>query len=132
MAVGVRKIGLDIINGGLVCKVGARNVENGAILRLQVYPYKIYAGKPDRIRAERRARCENAHARFTAELRGCDGGRKFPVFNAIEVPDEPEVAPAVDAAQEIRVPVGWLEDDFGNQGAGQTGLARDAEFGGEI
>ena len=99
---------------------------------MEVHFYELYAGKTDRVRAERRARREDPYARFTAELRGRDGGRKFPVFNAIEVPDEPEVAPAVDAAQEIRVPVGGLEDDFGKQGAGQTGLARDAEFGGEI
>ena len=47
-------------------------------------------------------------------------------------PDEPEVTRAVDAAQKVGDPVGWLEDNFGNQVAGQARLARDTEFGGEI
>ena len=132
MAVGVRKIGLDIINGGPVGQVRAGDIENGTVLCMEVHFYELYAGKTDRVRAEGRTRREDPHARFAAELRGRDGGRKFPVFNAIEVPDEPEVAPAVDAAQKVGVPLGGLEDDFGNQGAGQTGLPRDAEFGGEI
>ena len=42
------------------------------------------------------------------------------------------MTPAVNPAQEIRVPVGWLEDNFGNQVAGQARLARDTEFGREI
>ena len=132
MAVGIRKIGLNIIDWGLICKVRAGNIENGTVLCMEVHFYELHAGKTDRVRAERRARREDPYARFTAELRGRNGGRKFPVFNAVKVPEEPQMAPAVDAAQKVGVPVGWLEDDFGKQGAGQTGLARDTEFGREI
>ena len=99
---------------------------------MEVHFYELHAGKTDRVRAERRARREDPYARFTAELRGRDRGRKFSVFDAVEAPDEPEVTPAVDAAQKVGVPIGWLEDNFGNQVAGQARLARDTEFGGEI
>ena len=99
---------------------------------MEVHFYELYAGKSDRVRAEGRTRREDPHARFAAELRGRDRGRKFSVFDAVEAPDEPEVTPAVDAAQKVGVPVGWLEDNFGNQVAGQARLARDTEFGGEI
>ena len=132
MAVGIGEIGLDVVDGGLVGQVRAGDIENGTVLCMEVHFYELYAGKTDRVRAERRARREDPHARFTAELRGRDGGRKLPVFNAVKVPEEPQMTPAVNPAQEIRVPVGWLEDNFGNQVAGQARLARDTEFGREI
>ena len=132
MTVGIGEIGLDVVDGAPVGQVRAGDIENGTVLCMEVHFYELYAGKTDRVRAERRARREDPYARFAAELRGRDGGRKLPVFNAVKVPDEPEVTPAVDAAQKVGVPIGWLEDNFGNQVAGQARLARDTEFGGEI
>ena len=132
MRIGIRKIGLDVVDWRPVGKVRARNIENRTVFCVQLDACQLHARQPDRVRAERRARCKHAHARLSPELRRRDRGRPQPVFNPVEVPQQPQMTPLLNAPQTVRVAEFRLEDDLRNQRVCQPRLARDAEFGWKI
>ena len=111
MAVCIRKIRLDVIDRRAVHQIGARDIQDRAVLRMKVGLDKLHAGKPQRVRPERRTRSEHAHARLAAQLRRQHCRRPACARDLIKLPDEPQMRKIRNAAQTVRIAVRQLEHD---------------------
>ena len=132
MAVCIRKIRLDVIDRRAVHQIGARDIQDRAVLRMKVGLDKLHAGKPQRVRPERRTRSEHAHARLAAQLRRQHRRRPARARDLIKLPDEPQMRKIRDAAQTVRIAVRRLEHDRRDKPGRQPRLTRDAELGRKI
>ena len=131
-AVSVGDIGFDVEDRRAVDHIRAGDKQNGTGFGAVLDTEQAHDGQPHVVGAEGRARGKDADARFAAELRREDGGRIVLRRDMVELPDEPEMAPRLNAAEIVGISELRFKDDRGDQLVYQTGLARDAEFCREI
>ena len=128
MRVGIRKVGLDVIDRRAVHQICARDDQNVTEAILMLHAFELHAGKADGVRPERRARRKNAHALVAAKARRAHRRRPCIAHGGRELPDKPQVRKTLDAAQRVGIAVLRLEDDLRAKRGDEAALARDAEF----
>ena len=128
VAVGIRQIGLDIVNRRSVHQIRAADDEHRPLRGVQPHFLKRHGRQPDGIGAKRRPRGEHTHARVAAQPRRAHRRRPSLPLAGGKAPDQPQMRKALDAAQRVRVLIGLFEHDFRARFRHDAALAGNAEF----
>ena len=131
MGVHIGQIGLDVIEGGAVHQISPQNVKHRPPGGVQLDPFQLHAGEPQRIGAERGAGGKNSHPGVAPQPGRADGGGPAVPHRPGKLPDQPDVAEFFQPPHCLGNPVFRLKDDFGPQPLHQAALPGDAELGGE-
>ena len=95
MGVGEGEVGLNVVDGGAVHKVGAGDVEDRAPGCGEVYLGETHGRETDGVGTERGACGEDAHTPVTAETGRADSGMPLFGVGLGEVPEKPDMGKAL-------------------------------------